>query len=163
VDDVDDRLSSERTGEQLTGIYEKVNEIWEPAGIVIDVQSIQRITIPGPILEGIISGDFQSFFDGLESSLLIPDPSLLNGFYAQGIGGPNGIVPFRSRLFFVTDQPTVLHERVTAHEIGHILGLHHTLEDDGRLMFPGTNGKSLTDPEIAVARYVATGMLNRMR
>lgn len=72
-------------------------------------------------------------------------------------------MPFNSRLFFVTDEPSVLHERVTAHEIGHILGLYQTLEDDGRLMFPGANGRSLTEDEITVARYGATGLLNQLR
>ena len=66
-------------------------------------------------------------------------------------------------MFFVTDTPSVHHERVTSHEIGHILGLHHTLDDSGRLMFPGTNGMELTVEEITVARYVAQGLLAGVR
>lgn len=65
VDDEAGLLSSGRNSQQLSEIYEKVNEIWSPAGIIIDVQSIQRITLPSPVLEGILGGDFRSFFDEL--------------------------------------------------------------------------------------------------
>ncbi len=129
----------------------------------MQLQSVQEIELPSPILRSIVSGDFQPFFNGLEREFTVSDPSLLNGFYAQNIGGPNGIVPSRGRIFFVTDEPSVHDERVSAHEIGHILGLHHTLQDEGRLMFPGTNGMSLTEEEIGVARYVAQGFLDRLR
>ncbi len=163
VDGEDGRLSSNRTAEQLEIIYQDVNRIWEPAGIAFDIQTIQRVTFPSPILRPIIAGGFSPFFDGVEADLAIPELALINGFYTKGIGGPNGIVPFSSRVFFVTDEPSVHHERVSAHEIGHILGLHHTLEDRGRLMFPGTNGMKLTSEEITVARYVGQGMLDRLR
>jgi hypothetical protein len=163
VDDERDQLSSNRTAEQLELIFEDVRRIWEPAGIAFDIKTIQRVAFPSPILRPIIAGDFGPFFNGAETDLVIPELALINGFYTRGIGGPNGIVPFSSRVFFVTDEPTVHHERVSAHEIGHILGLHHTLEDRGRLMFPGTNGMELTSEEIAVARYVAQGMIDRLR
>ena len=163
VDDQEGQLSSTRTVEQLEGIYEKVNEIWAPAGIVIDVRSIQRVQFPQSVLSSIVNGDFRPLRDNVGRDFDIPDPSLLNGFYAQEIGGPNGIVPFDARLFFVNDNPSVHHERVTSHEIGHILGLHHTLFDQGRLMFSGTNGMNLTDEEITVARYYAQGILDRLR
>lgn len=69
----------------------------------------------------------------------VSDPSLINAFYARDIGGPNGITPFGSRVLFVMDSPSVLNERVTSHEIGHILALHHVLNDADHLMFSGTN------------------------
>ena len=144
-------------------IYDRVNGIWEPAAIEIDVQNIQTISLPFPVLRAIAAGDFQPFVEAAGREFDIPDASLLNGFYAQSIGGRNGIVPGNGRFFFVTDQPNVHHERVTAHEIGHILGFHHTLGDSGRLMFPGANGMGLTDEESTVARYVASGPLNRVR
>ncbi len=159
----DDFFDSSRSVSELEQIYDRVNEIWAPAGIKMQIQSVQELELPSPIIRSIFSGDFQPFFNGLEREFAVSDPSLLNGFYAQNIGGPNGIVPSRGRLFFVTDEPSVHDERVSAHEIGHILGLHHTLQDEGRLMFPGTNGMSLTDEEIGVARYVAQGLLDRLR
>ena len=36
-------------------------------------------------------------------------------------------------------------------------------EDQDRLMFSGTNGMTLTADEIAVARYVAQGLLDGVR
>ena len=53
--------------------------------------------------------------------------------------------------------------RVSSHEVGHILGLHHVLTDSNRLLFSGTNGMALTDEEAAVARYVAQGILDGVR
>ena len=84
-------------------------------------------------------------------------------FYSQSIGGPNGIAPFGTRLFFVMDTPSVRDERVSSHELGHILGLHHVQDDPDRLMFSGTNGMTLTQEEVTVARYFAQGILDRLR
>ncbi|UCG25745.1 MAG: matrixin family metalloprotease [Chloroflexota bacterium] len=163
VDDESGRFSSRRSAGQLEDIYERVDTIWSQAGVAIDVQSIQRISLPGPVVQAIAGGDFQPFFDGAGRDFDVPEPSLLNAFYARQIGGPNGIVPFDARLFFVADEPIVDHERVSSHEIGHILGLHHTLASRERLMFPGANGRELTGEEIVVARYVAQGLLDRQR
>jgi hypothetical protein len=163
VDDVDETNSSIRDEVQVRQIYEKVNHIWGQANIVIDVQIIQRITLPVPVLEAFLAGDFQPFFAAVASSFIVSEPSLLNGFYAKEIGGANGIVPFNGRVFFVMDNPSVHHERVSSHEIGHILGLHHVLDDPDRLMFSGTNGMTLSPDEITAARYIAQGMLDHVR
>jgi hypothetical protein len=162
-DDDDGELSSTRTVEQLADVYQQANQIWAEAGIVLDVQTIQRVMVPPSYLQAIAGRDFRRFFAGAGDEFDIPNPSLLNGFYARNIGGPNGLTPLGTRVFFVTDTPSVQHERVTSHEIGHILGLHHTLDDSGRLMFPGTNGMELTVEEITVARYVAQGLLAGVR
>jgi len=163
LDDEDGRLSSTRTAAQLKAVYHKVNEIWAQAGIKVEVQTIDRVPVPPLYLEAIAARDFRPFFSATRERLDIPNPSLLNGFYAKDIGGPNGITPFGSRVFFVTDVPSVHDERVSSHEIGHILGLHHTLEDTSRLMYPGTNGMLLTEAEITVARYAAQGLLDGVR
>ncbi|MFQ5611533.1 MAG: matrixin family metalloprotease [Anaerolineae bacterium] len=163
LDDEAGTLSSARTAGQLDEVYTRVNAIWGQAGIVLEVRTISRVNVPHRHIQGVASGEFRPFLGAAEVEIPIPDPSLLNAFYAQNIGGPNGINPFGLRVFFVTDQPSVHSERVSAHEIGHILGLHHTLDDPGRLMFPGTNGMTLTAEEIAVARYVAQGLLAGVR
>lgn len=163
LDDEREELSSTRTVEQLEQVYDKANQIWAQANIVLDVQTIQRVTVPPSYLQSIAAREFRQFFAGAGTEFDIPNPSLLNGFYARNIGGPNGLTPLGTRVFFVTDTPSVHHERVTSHEVGHILGLHHTLDDSGRLMYPGTNGIELTVEEITVARYVAQGLLAGVR
>ncbi len=57
------------------------------------------------------------------------------------------------------DTPSVLDRRVSSHEVGHILGLRHTLSDSGRLLYPGTNGMRLSREEAGVARYVARKLI----
>ena len=163
IEDDSGELSSTRDTGQLNDIYEKVNDSWAQANIVIEVQTIQRSKLSTTHVQNIAMGNFQPFFIGIDTAFAVPESSLINGFYAQNIGGPNGIAPFASRLFFVTDYPSVHHERVTAHEIGHILGLHHTLEDVNRLMCPGTNGMGLTHEEIITARHSAQAMLDQVR
>ncbi len=73
------------------------------------------------------------------------------------------MAPLGTRTFFVTDEPSVHDERVSNHEIGHILGLHHTTDDSGRLMFSGTNGMEFSEAEIATARYTAEGIIDGNR
>jgi hypothetical protein len=164
LDDATGDSSSARTAEGLADVYQKANDIWSQAGIVLEVQTITRTNVSSIYLEAIAGRDFSHFFSGVRGGEIeVPDPSLLNGFYAQDIGGPNGITPFGSRVFFVTDAPSVHSERVSSHEVGHILGLHHVLDDQNRLMFPGTNGMRLSDQEIRVARYAAQGLLAGVR
>ena len=161
LDDASGEQSSTRSAAQLRDVYERVNNIWAQANIMIEVQAIQRIKVPPAYLTMVSSREFERFFNGIGQDFSLPEPSLLNAFYAAGIGGPNGITPSGTRVFFVTDFPSVHHERVTSHEIGHILGLHHTLSDPQRLMFSGTNGTNLTAEEITTVRYAAQGLLVR--
>ncbi len=164
IDDPDGEFSSQRTEAELTAVYERVNEIWAQANISFEIQIIQRLELPAVPLQGVLAGNFQPLFNSLSRNEIdIANPSLLNGFYAQRIGGANGIVPNNSRLFFVMDTPSVHDERVTSHEIGHILGLHHVPDDPERLLYSGTNGMTLSAEEILVARYFAQGMLDRLR
>ena len=57
----------------------------------------------------------------------------------------------------------VFDRRVSSHEVGHILGLHHVLRDPDRLLFSGTNGMTLTEDEATVARYFAKGIIQGVR
>jgi hypothetical protein len=63
----------------------------------------------------------------------------------------------------VIDEPSVFDRRVSSHEVGHMLGLHHVLDDPGRLLYSGTNGMSLTEDEATVARYFARGINRGVR
>jgi len=163
LDDQAGERSSQRTAEQLRDVVEKTNTIWAPAGIIIDLQAVHRVQVPAHYLTAVSSSDFEQFYSGINRDFTLPEPSLLNAFYAADIGGANGITPFRTHTFFVTDFPSVHHERVTSHEIGHILGLHHVPDNADQLMFSGTNGMTLSAEEIAVARYAAKGLLDGLR
>jgi len=63
----------------------------------------------------------------------------------------------------VIDGPSVFDRRVSSHEVGHMLGLHHVLGDAGRLLFSGINGMALIEDEATVARYFARGILQGLR
>ncbi len=154
--------SSQRTVVEVEDIAVRMNTIWAQAGIELTIRTVARIDVPDAVLSDLALGDTSSFLQ-TAGSLTIPDPATINGFYVNQIGTANGVAPFGVRLFFVADNPSVNDERVSSHEVGHILGLHHDLEDDGRLMFSGTNGTQLTDEQINAARYAATGILDGVR
>jgi len=162
--DGDATLSSQRELTEVEGIAKRINDIWAQAGIELSVETVTRIDVPAAVLADLAAGDTSSFFQAAgDGGFTVPGAATINGFYVRQIGGANGMAPFGSRIFYVADEPTVHDERVSSHEIGHILGLHHDLEDNGRLMFSGTNGTDLTEDEITSARYAATGILDGVR
>ena len=157
-------LSSSRSVAEVEQISERIQDIWGQAGIELDIVSITRIEVPGEALSDLARGDTAAFLTGVYGgSIAVPNAGEVNGFYVRSLGTINGVAPFGSRVFFVTDEPSVHDERVSSHEIGHILGLHHALGDSSRLMFSGTNGTELTDDEIGTARYAAQGIIDGVR
>ncbi|MFV2001030.1 MAG: hypothetical protein ACC654_11770 [Acidimicrobiia bacterium] len=168
VDDASDAqsspLSSSRTTDEIASIAERIRNIWLEAGIDLTIRTIARITAPPDVLEQVARGETSGFIESAVSgAIAVPEPAMVNGFYVRQLGSANGVTPLGTRIFFVTDSPSVHDERVSSHEIGHILGLNHTQEDAGRLMYLGTNGMSLSDLEIEVARNGATGILDGNR
>jgi hypothetical protein len=159
LDDRNGELSSTRTNEKLIEVFDKANQIWSQAGIKFEIKYIGRIVLPSNILKELTNGNYNPFLTGVDREFQISNPSLLNAFYTSSIGQVNGIAA-RSNMFFVTDFPSVRHERVTAHEIGHLLGLGHAHRDTARLMYSGTNGTILTKEEIKTARNNAKHKLN---
>ncbi len=156
-------ISSHRCEGNLREILDVINEIWRQAGIRFDAKFVGTVEVPVAVLQGVARGELQTFFAELGNSFVVPQPSTINGFYIRDVGGANGINPFRSRAFFVIDEPSVHDCRVSSHEIGHIFGLHHVRTDSNRLLFSGTNGMTLTENEATVARYVAQGILAGVR
>lgn len=160
----DSQLSSQRTEDGLAVIAADMNEVWSQANIVFDPVTITTVQVPSDALQPIaLNLDTNAFFNQAGNTFDIPDASAVNGFYLRFAGRVNGFAPSNSRVFFVVDEPTVHDERVSSHEVGHIFGLHHQLEDPGTLMFSGTNGTVLTEDEIIVARYAAQGVLDGVR
>lgn len=156
-------ISTHRTEEDLRKILVGMNEIWSQAGISFVLRNIETVEVPEDILAGMLRGDLEPFFGEIGGEIALTLPSAINGFYIRYVGGPNGINPFRSRSFFVIDEPSVFDRRVSSHEVGHILGLHHDLIDPRRLLYSGTNGMALTEDEAAVARYFVRGITRGVR
>ena len=164
ADAVGSPLSSQRTEEGLSVIARDMGEVWSQANVIFDPITVETVLAPTDVLEGIARGlDTTAFFDQVGTTFDIANPSAVNGFYIRSAGRVNGFAPSNSRVFFVIDEPSVHDERVSSHEVGHIFGLHHQLEDPGTLMFSGTNGTLLTEDEITVARYSAQGVLDGVR
>jgi len=157
-------LSSQRTEDGLSIIAADMGGVWSQANVNFDPVTIETVQMPSDVLEAIALGlDTAPFFDQVGLTFDIPNPSAVNGFYVRTAGRANGFAPTGSRVFFVIDEPSVHDERVSSHEVGHIFGLHHQLDDAGTLMFSGTNGTVLNDDEIVVSRYTAQGVLNGVR
>ena len=170
VDDLDDQnqaVSSARTKEELVGILEGMNEIWGQANVRLELASLETMVVDRDVLKEVGAGNIGAFFDRLGEIIPFddsgPDAGLISGFYTRRIGGPNGVTPLGSRWFMVMDEPSVFDHRVSSHEVGHILGLRHTLGSQARLFYPGTNGMKLSDEEITLARYVALELLKTQR
>jgi hypothetical protein len=156
--------SSARTPDEVAEIGARMTEIWSQAGIELDITVVGEIEVPSDVIAAVAARDGRAFLVAANQGRFeIPDPGALIGFYVPDAGGANGFAPLALRTFFVSDVSTVHDERVSSHEIGHILGLHHTLDDPDRLMFSGTNGMTLAPDEIAVARYIARGILDGVR
>jgi hypothetical protein len=148
-------LSSARTDEELHQILAGMNDIWSQANIQFEARYVGPLIVPDDVLISIAHQDFDPFFEQVGETFEVPEPALINGFYANNIGGPNGINPYGSRVYFVTDQPSVFDHRVSSHEVGHILGLPHVVTDRDHLLSPGTNGMLLEVQEIETARQFA--------
>ena len=159
----DPQISTHRTEAELREILQGMNGIWSQADIRLELETVDTVEVPEVILQGMMAGDLRPFFREVGGGITIPQTSTINGFYLRRVGGPNGINPFRSRTYFVIDEPSVFDRRVSSHEVGHMLGLHHVLGDAGRLLFSGTNGMTLTEDEATVARYFARGILQGLR
>ncbi len=164
ADDPDSAWSSQRSIHDVQTIAAGVQAIWQPTALRFDPIQVETVAVPAEVLEAIAgSGDTAMFFEQVGQAFDVPEPGLINGFYVANAAGVNGFTPIGSTVFFVVDEPSVHDERVTSHEIGHILGLRHATDDPDRLMFSGTNGMTLTGQEEEIARYGAEGLADGTR
>ena len=160
----DTGLGTQRTVAEVEAIAVEMGQIWAQAGVTFNPVRVLQIEMPSEVLTEIAAtGRTDAFFAQAGRTFDLPDAGAINGFYVQEAAGVNGFTPIGSRVFFVVDEPSVNDRRVSSHEIGHILGLHHDAFDPSHLMFSGTNGELLTDVEQGVARYSAQGILDGVR
>jgi hypothetical protein len=82
-------------------------------------------------------------------------------YYVRDLAGANGWT-VGARHVAVADVTTVDDFRATAHELGHLLGLGHTADNETSLMASGRNGVKLSEEEIAQIRNYAAKILKEM-
>lgn len=143
--------------EDITRIVRKANGIWHAAGVHLWVESIVE---EKPVLTDSQVHDNPVPLDSLLP--LRPKASLADGmFHVYYVGAlpVNGIFMRRDGIFVQEaaklrivpggiDEPL---PRVTAHELGHGMGLPHR-QAQTNLLASGTTGTSLNDAEIEIVR-----------
>lgn len=137
--------STRRDHTELEGLFARTQIIWEQANIILDV-SIEETILEESLIGSVLAGDFGQLY-----ALSPGNDPRLHIFYVKSLLGPNGIA-LAPRIALIADTTSVDDFRATAHEIGHLLGLGHTMESRSRLMFPGANGRTITDSEALTAR-----------
>jgi hypothetical protein len=145
------------TEKDIKRIFTKANGIWHAAGIHLWVESI--------VSEKPASTAGFEHAATLPTNALLPlrpmetrPPAMFHVYYI-GEMAPNGIFMRRDGIFVKEsarlravkggiDEPL---PRVTAHELGHGMGLPHR-QDTFNLLASGTTGTSLNDTEIEIVR-----------
>ena len=151
-------LSSTRTTDELRTVAAAMSDIWAQADVTFSPVNVHQIEVPTQVLQGILLGNTDQFFDQVNVTFVPENSQAINGFYVRSAFGVNGFTPQGSNIFFVVDDPSVPDERVSSHEVGHIFGLHHDTANPGQLMFSGTRGVAMSELEKTVARYGAQGL-----
>jgi len=145
VDDDSYHYTTDRNLMNIIKLFEETNQIWEQAQIEFIIEDIDTIEIDSNEFNSVFSGDIETLIKRNDF-----DSGMINGYFAKYFNA-NGVAFPPQGIFVIADLTTVNDYRTTAHELGHLLGLHH-VEGRGNLMFKGANGEVLSQEEVNIAR-----------
>ena len=142
-------VSTERTDENIRSLFAKTQSVWDQANIVFAVE-LQEIRLDAANSDEIKKGNYRELYS------IIPTGNAFHVFFVRSLNGNNGTAVGPS-IALVADVTTVNDFRATAHELGHLMGLQHTLANPNRLMYQGVNGTTLLKEETTKSRsFVAS-------
>jgi hypothetical protein len=120
--------SSCRTVGEVAEIFARANEIWRQAEIQFDA-SVSEWRFDPVGLDDIVQNAFQRLPEPPRlADVTGQAPREITAIYVHSIGGSSGKVFRTKRAFVVVDETKVSASRTTAHEIGHLFGLEHWLD-----------------------------------
>lgn len=145
VDDSTVQFTSSRNKENIQGLIDEANRIWTQGNIQFVIESADTVQIDNREFNSIFTGNVKTLMNKSEFV-----DGRTNAYFAKYINA-NGVAFSPEDVFVVADLTTVNDFRTTAHELGHLLGLHH-VQGRSNLMFKGSNGEILSEEEINTAR-----------